>query len=309
MDFLQELYNLKSLLLDDVFPQFQYVASGIGGIAATILIVTVCYESYIKGGFDLGLALRPFCIAFVLSVFPQLVIAPLDGISQATTKWMSNICDDMKSERELLNKRIKAAIEYEEEATDVDNTDIADMDAKYQASNVSRAEMPGWIERSCMNIMIWLVNLLTHVAQVFVSFLSIIYMMLLSLTGPITFALAIIPSFRSGITSWFARYIQIMLWQPLAQIFIFLTGSIGNIILETALKEERTITSPQLTLLCVSIVSVIGLFKIPTIAEWVVESTGGTGFNAAVNKAGANSAAGAKRGAIAATAFFKRFLG
>lgn len=281
-------------MLEDVFPQFQYVASGIGGIAATILIVTVCYESYIKGGLDIGLALRPFCIAFVLSVFPQLIIAPLDGISQATTKWMSNICDDMKDERKLLNERIKASIEYEEEANDVDNTDI---DAKYQANNASRSEMPGWLERTCMNIMIWLVNLLTHVAQVFVSFLSIIYMMLLSLTGPITFALAIIPSFRSGITSWFARYIQIMLWQPLAQIFIFLTGSIGNIILETTLNDGSTVTSPQLTLLCISIVSVIGLFKIPTIAEWVVESTGGTGFNAAVNKAGVSTAAGAKMAA------------
>lgn len=303
MDFFQDLFVLKQQLLESVFPQFQYVASSIGGIAATILITTVVLNAYINScSIDWGLMLRPFCIAFVLSVFPVLIIQPLDSLAQATNKWMYGICKDSKSQKQQLKQQIRdkiasantIALEDMVEVAgniDADNERIEQIFQEHESNDTFSNEISlNWTQRALIDTFTWIVEQLTYVAQLFVSFMGVVYLLLLSLTGPITFALAIIPAFKTGITSWFARYIQIMLYMPLAQIFMFLMQKSQNIILESALATSDMVTYPTLTMWCLNIVSIIGLFKIPTIAEWVVESSGGQAFGAAVNRVGASVA-------------------
>lgn len=317
MDFAENLFTIKDVLLENIFPQFQYIASCIGAITATILIVTITLNSYLTGdGIDWSMALRPFVIAFVLAVFPNLVVRPLDSISQATNKWMSSICDEAKNNKEALEEEIKRKIE-EENKINTDEYTIADADPNqvnptFEQNNSTTAtsaeqNRPSWIARAFISIITWIVDVLTTVAQIFISFLSIMYLMILSLTGPITFALAILPAFKGGITSWFARYIQIMLWIPLSQIFMYMMYSVQNILLSESLGKS-VVTSPVITMLALGVVSIIGMFKIPSIAEWVIESTGGQSFNAAVNKAGvAGSRAAGKGGLSLSKAVMAKF--
>lgn len=304
MEILNDLYTLKSMLLKDVFPDFQYIASSIAGITATMLIVSIALTSYIKGeGIDWLSALRPFVIAFVLSVYPSLIIVPLDSVNKGINKWMDSMLKESKLTQQNLKKQIKDNLHKQEETLYIiDPTEITDPDysTKDEVDNLFENNQrdnnpqndfsqtapsggPNWFIRAIN----WLVQILTYVAQIFILVLSSIYLMLLSLTGPITFALAILPAFRSGIASWFARYIQISLWIPLAQIFSFMINHISNSLLQAQLTGSSTVTYPNISMLCISLVSIIGIFKIPSIAEWVVESTGGKAVNHAVNRTGA----------------------
>lgn len=307
MEFLEQLFLIKEILLTNIFPQFQYIASAIGAITATILIVTVILNSYVNNeSIDWGMALRPFCIAFVLSVFPILVIQPLDKVGISVNRWMSEFCDDSKDKVTQLKETIQKKIN-EQNAIDISEGDEPtwedpNIDNLYDNIEFVNPYQNGKLQELLVDIVNWLVATLTDIAQVFISFLSTVYLTLLSLTGPITFALAIIPAFRGGISSWFARYIQIMLWIPLTQIFVYMMYNLQIILYDLALRNN-TITMPLLSSIILGAVAVIGIFKIPTLAEWVVESTGGQAFNSAINKTGV---AAGRAGIIAGAAIGKK---
>lgn len=298
MDFITELYHIKSLMMQEVFPDFYGAAVGIGGITAAIAIVITSYGIFFGKGFDVGSALRPFFILIILTFFPSLIISPLDGISQALYKWMDETCEQSSIEREELSLRLKHKIEQDETLDyDMNNTDVAMIDGLYESSEESRTELPSRFQRWIMDALVYLVEVLSYVAQMFVSFLSVIYMIILSITGPLTFVLAIVPMFMSSIGSWLARYIQIMLWIPISHLIVIIMNYFHIIILKNNIDGTDAITWPTTIMVCLSLVMIIALFKIPTLCEWIVESSGGTAFNNAVNKAGAKTA-GATMGVI-----------
>lgn len=49
-----------------------------------------------------------------------------------------------------------------------------------------------------------------------------IYLIIMALIGPFTFALSILPAYPNGITLWIERYIQYTLWEPLLYIVLYI---------------------------------------------------------------------------------------
>lgn len=291
MDFINELYHIKSLMLEEIFPDFFNLAVGVGGITGGITIVITSYNVFFGKGFDLGLALRPFCILFIITMFPYIILSPLDIIGQGLYKWMDKTCEQSGIERENLSKTLKDKIDRDEILEyDMENTDIAMIDGLYESTEKSNTETPSRFQRWIMDAMVYLVEIFSYVAQMFVSFLSVIYMIILSITGPLTFVLAIVPMFMSSLGSWLARYIQITLWIPISHIIVIIMNYFHIIILKNAITGTEAITWPTSIMVCLSLVMTIALFKIPTLCEWIVESSGGAAINAAVNKAGAKAA-------------------
>lgn len=288
MDFINELYQIKQLMLDELAPDFLFIAQGVSSITASIMIAIIATHSFLQDGFDLGMALRPFCIIFIIFVFPQLITTPLDSISQGLNKWMFLTCEQIGEQRNQLSEQLKERIlqddifEY-----DIENIDIAEIDGLYESTEHSRTGLPNRFQKWIMDAMVYLVEIFSCVAQMFVSFLSVIYTIILSITGPLTFVLAIVPMFRSGIGSWFARYIQIMLWTPMSHLIIIIMNYFHIVVLKASLENSISVTWPTTIMFCLGMVMTIALFKIPTLCEWIVESTGGSAFNAAVNKAAA----------------------
>ena len=191
---------------------------------------------------------------------------------------LTKINERLEQEKERVEQ--EQIIEY-----NIEDTDIAEMDGLYESTEHSLTQVPNKFQRLIMDAMTYMVEIFSYVAQMFVSFLSVIYMIILSITGPLTFVLAIVPMFRSGIGSWLARYIQIMLWTPISHMIVIIMNYFHIVILRTSLENSIVVTWPTTVMLCLGLVMTIALFKIPTLCEWIVESTGGTAFNTAVNKA------------------------
>lgn len=288
MDFINELYQIKALILTEIAPHFLYLGRGVGSIMSAIMVGVISCSIFLQEGIDWGLVARPICVMFIISVFPQLIVTPLDAISQGLNSWMDNACEQTSVQREQLSEQLKKKIEQGEILEySIENTDIAEMDGLYESTEESRTELPNRFQKWIMDAMVYLVEIFSYVAQMFVSFLSVIYMIILSITGPLTFALAMVPMFRSSIGSWFARYIQIMLWMPISHIIVIIMNLFYIVILKSCIENSVTVTWPTTIMVCLSLVMTIALFKIPTLCEWIIESTGGSAFNAAVNKAGA----------------------
>lgn len=99
------------------------------------------------------------------------------------------------------------------------------------------------------------------------------YLTIAGLIGPIVFALAILPSFASGIRSWLARYIQIAMWIPMGYLVLDMNLSISNMFCSQAAADGASL-SLEWFMIALQTVALVSIASVPKLAAWVVESTG-----------------------------------
>lgn len=98
-----------------------------------------------------------------------------------------------------------------------------------------------------------------------------IFLILLSLLGPFSFALAIIPSYKHQVNSWIARYISIALWIPVSKIVMFVSYSL----LKNMAAVELGLTGGTSWILIVCLIVVIRcLMKVPAMSSYIIDSAG-----------------------------------
>lgn len=101
-----------------------------------------------------------------------------------------------------------------------------------------------------------------------------VFLTILTIVGPLAFALAILPAFSHNITSWLSRYIQIALWVPIGQIVVWinqwLMAHLADMCSDYALGGKYVI-------LVAVIVASFLISKVKVIASYIVESAGTSG--------------------------------
>lgn len=116
--------------------------------------------------------------------------------------------------------------------------------------------------------------------------LAAVYLIILSLVGPVVFAIGIAPSLTSSISSWFARYIQISLWLPLSDLITYIIRAMEVVVLKA--HQAHTVGGivyyPDDAMTLISIISIAAIFKVPTIAGWIISSAGAGSMSASINK-------------------------
>ncbi|EKC74495.1 conjugative transposon protein TraJ [human gut metagenome] len=163
-----------------------------------------------------------------------------------------------------------------------------------------------WWERTWHGIKSWFrelvrdfFDLLFNAASLTVDTLRTFFLVVLSILGPLSFALSIYDGFQSTLTHWLSKYICVYLWLPIADLFSAVLAKIQNLMLQAdiaALQDPNYIPdSGDGIYIIFLIIGIIGYFTIPTVAEWVVQAGGGSGTSG-VNRAasfGAGVAGGA----------------
>ncbi|HJK62868.1 MAG TPA: conjugative transposon protein TraJ, partial [Methanocorpusculum sp.] len=152
-----------------------------------------------------------------------------------------------------------------------------------------------WWERTWYGIKSWFrelvrdfFDLLFNAASLTVDTLRTFFLVVLSILGPLSFALSLYDGFQSTLTHWLSQYICVYLWLPIADLFSAVLAKIQNLMLQAdieALQDPNYIPdSGDGIYIIFLIIGIIGYFTIPTVAEWVVQAGGGSGTGA-VNRA------------------------
>jgi conjugative transposon TraJ protein len=102
---------------------------------------------------------------------------------------------------------------------------------------------------------------------------------LLSL-GPLVFGLAVFDGFQHTLTVWLARYLNIFLWLPVANIFGGIMGKIQENMLAEDLQQIATngdtfFSTTDTAYLIFMIIGIIGYFTVPSVANYIVHAGGG----------------------------------
>ena len=326
MDF-ENLHQILRSLYDEMMPlceDMAGVAKGIAGLGALFYVAYRVWQSLARAEpIDVFPMLRPFAIGLCIMFFPTVVLGTLSGvlspIVQGTAKMLEAETLDMNEYREQKDK-----LEYEamkrnpETAYLVSNEEFDKQLEELGWSPDDLVTMAGmYIERSMYQMkksvrdfFRELLELLFQAAALVIDTLRTFFLVVLSILGPIAFAISVWDGFQSTLTQWICRYVQVYLWLPVSDMFSTILAKIQVLMLQSDI--ERMQADPNFSLdssdgvyIVFMIIGIIGYFTIPTVSGWIIQAGGmgndGRNVNQTAGKAGgfAGSVAGATAGNVA----------
>jgi len=133
------------------------------------------------------------------------------------------------------------------------------------------------------------------------------FMLILTIIGPLAFAAAIFTGFQDSHLLWIARYVQISLWLSLANvlgtIITYLQGKVVTLqYLELVNDVPDEAQSGELIYVVFMIIATLSYFTVPTIASYIISSSGVAGALQRVTSLSSSTVAGAMGAAGSPTA-------
>jgi conjugative transposon TraJ protein len=288
------------------------VGRGIAGFGA------LCYISYRVWGhiaraepIDFFPLLRPFAIGLAISFFPA-VISLLNGVMQPTVAGTAALVTDSNQAVANLLAQKQAALQqsadwqmyvgssgngdeekWEQLSGDADNGTLSSL------SNPIKFQLAKASYNLKNSIKVWLSELLQvlfEAAALCINTIRTFYLIILAIIGPLVFGLSVFDGLHHILMAWFARYLNVFLWLPIANIFGSLINQIQQQMLQLDIAQlqasgQTSFGSTDAAYLIFLILAIVGYFTVPSVANYIINagSMGGhlskatNQFNSAVN--------------------------
>ena len=314
----ENLHQILHTLYQEMMPlcsNLTGVAKGIAGLGALFYVAAKVWQALARAEpIDVYPLLRPFAIGLCIMFFPTFVLGTINTVLSPVVKGCHGMLEtqtfDMNKYREQKDK-----LEYEANKRNPETAYLVDkeeFDKKLDELGWSAGDlitMGGmYIDRAeyrmKQNIRKWfqeLLELLFQSAGLVIDTIRTFFLIVLSILGPIAFAISIYDGFQSTLTQWITRYISVYMWLPVSDLFSSVLARIQVLMLTKdieAMSDPTFIPDSTNTVYMVFlIIGIFGYFTIPTVANWIIMAGGVSGANRAMNttadKAGNVAAAGA----------------
>lgn len=314
----ENLHQILHTLYQEMMPlcsNLTGVAKGIAGLGALFYVAAKVWQALARAEpIDVYPLLRPFAIGLCIMFFPTFVLGTINTVLSPVVKGCHGMLEtqtfDMNKYREQKDK-----LEYEANKRNPETAYLVDkeeFDKKLDELGWSAGDlitMGGmYIDRAeyrmKQNIRKWfqeLLELLFQSAGLVIDTIRTFFLIVLSILGPIAFAISVYDGFQSTLTQWITRYISVYMWLPVSDLFSSVLARIQVLMLTKdieAMSDPTFIPDSTNTVYMVFlIIGIFGYFTIPTVANWIIMAGGVSGANRAMNttaaKAGNVTAAGA----------------
>src|SRR6187401_938540 len=320
---IRSLQDVLEQLYDDMMPlcsQLIGVGRGIAGFAATWYIASKVWRHIANAEpIDFYPLFRPFVIGFAVLIFPS-VIAMINGVMKPTvTASATMVTDSDAAIVQLLKMKEEAIKNTAYWQMYVGSTGSGDRDKWYKYNYGDKGE--GWLEtigndikfasskfsynfrNSIKQWMSEVLKVLFEAAALCINTIRTFYLIVLAILGPLVFGLAVFDGFQHTLTVWLARYLNIFLWLPVANIFGGIMGKIQENMLAEDLQQiasngDTFFSSTDTAYLIFLLIGIVGYFTVPSVANYIVHAGGG---NALIYKV-SNAFTGGTRSAVGTAA-------
>ena len=297
---IRSLQEVLEQLYDDMMPlcsRLIGVGRGIAGFAATWYIASRIWRHIANAEpIDFYPLFRPFVIGFAVLIFPS-VIAMINGVMKPTvTGTRAMVTDSDAAVAQLLRMKEEAIKKTAYWQMYVGTTGSGDRDKWYKYNYGDKGE--GWLEtigndikfasakfsynfrNSIKQWMSEVLKVLFEAAALCINTIRTFYLIVLAILGPLVFGLAVFDGFQHTLTVWLARYLNIFLWLPVANIFGGIMGKIQENMLAEDLQQIATngdtfFSTTDTAYLIFMIIGIIGYFTVPSVANYIVHAGGG----------------------------------
>ena len=291
----QILRNLYDTMTKLCHPMMD-MAMALAALGALFYIAYRVWQSLSRAEpIDVFSMLRPFVLGMCILFFDVMVLGTLNGIFSPIVQGTGMLLRDQTFDLQKYQQ--------EKDKLRADMMAKTMMTGRVFASNEeldAELDNMGWSEEEH--------TALQTMYEVSYAFSLIV----LSILGPIAFALSVFDGLQNTLVQWLARYISVYLWLPVADLFGAMLAKIQTLILQ----EEMNLMADPMSVIDVDgssaiylifmVIGIIGYFCVPTVSNWIVQAGGMSAYNRNVNNTTskvtnvAGAAAGASTGNVGA---------
>ncbi|HYF66727.1 MAG TPA: conjugative transposon protein TraJ [Ohtaekwangia sp.] len=299
-----EIANLQSVLdtlYDEMIPlcsQLIDVGRGLSGFAALWYIASRVWRHIANAeAVDLYPLLRPFVIGFSIMMFPS-VLALINGVMKPTISGTASMVEGSNNAIAELLKKKEQAIQKtpywqmyvgadgngdkekwyrytHPEGTEEGFFDGIGNDIKFAMAKASynfRNSIKQWMSE--------VLHILFEAAGLCINTIRTFHLIVLAILGPLVLGLSVFDGFQHTLRVWLARYINVFLWLPVANIFGSIIGKIQENMLKVDIQQvqkygDTFFSSTDTAYLIFMVIGIVGYFTVPSVANYIVHAGGG----------------------------------
>jgi conjugative transposon TraJ protein len=316
-DDMNSLHSVLEQLYDEMMPLCSNligVGQGLAGFAAIWYIASRVWRHIASAEpIDFYPLFRPFVIGFCIMIFPS-VLHMINGVMKPTvTATAAMVEGSNKAIERLLKEKEEALKETNPWQMYVGSTGSGDQDKWYRYTHdnanpddqgmltgigndikfaMSKASYN--FRNSVKEWMSEVLRILFEAAALCIDTLRTFQLVVLSILGPLVFGISVFDGFQHTLTVWLARYINIYLWLPVANIFGSIIGKIQENMLKIDIAQadeygKTFFSKTDVAYLVFMIIGIVGYFTVPSVANYIVHAGGGGALGQKVTNIFSNS--------------------
>ncbi|MDQ8051927.1 MAG: conjugative transposon protein TraJ [Pedobacter sp.] len=285
------------------------VSRGIAGFGALWYIGSRVWRQIASAeAIDFYPLLRPFALGMAIVMFP-LVMSVLNGVLAPTvTATGAMVTDSNKAIARLLAQKEAALKKTSKWQMYVGEDGSGDREKWYKYTHPDDPDGSGegmlesvgndmsfYMEKQGYNFrnsvkqwMAEVLEVLYAAAALCINVVRTFVLIILTILGPMVFGFAVFDGFQQSLTVWIARYINIFMWLPIANILGSILGKIQENMLRLDISQVESagdtfFSSSDVAYLIFMVIGIVAYFCVPTVANYIVHAGGGNTILQKVN--------------------------
>jgi conjugative transposon TraJ protein len=284
-----EMLPLCSKLID--------VGRGLAGFGAMWYIASRIWRHIANAEpVDFYPLLRPFALGMAILMFPS-VIALMNGVLRPTVTGTAAMVDGSNNAIAYLLKKKEEAIRKTPgwqmyvgidgggdrdkwyRYTHPDGTEEGMLDGIGNDIKFAMAKASYNFRNSIKQWMSEILHVLYAAAALCINTIRTFYLIVLAILGPIVLGFSVFDGLNHTLTVWIARYINVFLWLPVANIFGSIIAKIQENMLKIDIQQvnqygDTFFNSSDTAYLIFMVIGIVGYFTVPSVASYIVHASG-----------------------------------
>ena len=301
----QNLHEVLRSLYDEMLPlsaDMAAVAKGVAGLGALFYVAIKVWQALSRAEpIDVYPLLRPFALGICIMFFPTMVLGTINAVLSPVVQGTHTILEnqvldlnDLQAKKDLLEREamlrnpetayLASDEEFDKKLEELgwSPSDLVTMSGMYMERGMYSMEqtVKNWFRN--------LLEVLFQAAALVIDTIRTFFLIVLSILGPIAFAISVWDGFQATLTQWLTRYISVYLWLPVADLFSCMLAKIQSLIIE---KDTEMLADPNYipdtsntVYIIFMIIGIVGYFTIPTVTGWIIQAGGAGNFTRNVNQ-------------------------
>jgi len=274
--------------------------------------------------------LRPFALGLAIVLFPS-VLGVFNGVLSPTVSATSAMVKGSDAAiKALLKKKeqeLRKSQKWKMYVGEDGSGDRAEW-YKYTHPKDPEGEEENWLEAVGNGIKFWadrqdykmrhgfkefisqVLEVVYYAASLCINTLRTFFLIVLAILGPLVLGFAVFDGLQHTLSVYVARYINIYLWLPIANIFGAILGKIQQNMIKLDIEEvasngDTFFSQTDLAYLIFMIIGIVGYFCVPTVANYVIHAGGGNSILTKVNAMTVGGTTSMQRGGMTSIAGVK----
>ena len=293
------LANVKDQMIP-LYSNLISVSQAIAGIGSIFYIGYRVWKHIARAeAVDFFPLLRPFALTLLIGFYKPVVLDTLEGVLKPTVTVTASIVDSTNvavanllsleaksigsdtAQQVVINPYPEGDYRNSAQYTNPSATTTGSSDSGGFWSSIGsglKFMMSGImnnIKVICEFFLSILLQLLYYAASLCIDTIRTFHLIVLAILGPLALGFSCYDGLQNSVTHWLARYINIYLWLPIANIFGAILAKIQVNMLQNDLQGGTAhFVQTDITYLIFLIIGIIGYTTVPGIANYIIHTHG-----------------------------------